>query len=136
MTGIQQEHKNLKLLNNGTEQFFQNKSALCGIKRDHNGHWAAFNREYKPLGNNDPFEHIGQEEFIHTNYGKLSDRFLMDLADDPTAIQMDENNIITKVFLYDDATNPSNHLKNETELWERYFNKLRLLSRQKCDSSI
>ena len=107
-----------------------------GIKRDHNGHWAAFNREYKPLGNNDPFEHIGQEEFIHTNYGKLSDRFLMDLADDPTAIQMDENNIITKVFLYDDATNPSNHLKNETELWERYFNKLRLLSRQKCDSSI
>ena len=60
----------------------------------------------------------------------------MDLADDPTAIQMDENKIITKVFLYDDATNPSNYLKNETELWERYFNKLRLLSRQKCDSSI
>ena len=28
MTGIQQEHKNLKLLNNGTEQFLQNKSAL------------------------------------------------------------------------------------------------------------
>tara|TARA_R110000782_G_scaffold188239_3_gene278278 strand:- start:920 stop:1102 length:183 start_codon:yes stop_codon:yes gene_type:complete len=60
----------------------------------------------------------------------------MGLADDPTAIQMDENKIITKVFLYDDATNPSNYLKNETELWERYFNKLRLLSRQKCDSSI
>ena len=89
--------------------------------------------EYKPLGNNDSFKHIGKEDFIHTNYGILSDRFLMDLADDSTAIQIDENYNITKVFLYDDATNPTNHLKNDIELWDRYFNKLRLLSKKKYD---
>lgn len=106
-----------------------------GIKRDLNGHWAAFNREYKPLGNNDSFKHSTGEEFIHTNYGKLSDRLLIDLADDATAVQTDENNEITKVFLYDDGTNPSNNLKNEIELWDKYFKKLKLLSKLRCNSS-
>ncbi|SMG14853.1 hypothetical protein SAMN03080602_00905 [Arenibacter troitsensis] len=32
----------------------------------------------------------------------------MQLADGPISLHMDENNVITKVFFYDDATNPSN----------------------------
>ena len=84
-----------------------------GIKRNENGHWAAFNREYRPLGENDFMKHVPDSDFIYTDYGKLSERFLMDLADDPTSFQMDENNVIVRVFFYDDATNPANHVKAE-----------------------
>jgi hypothetical protein len=102
-----------------------------GIKRNNNGHWAAFNREYKPLGDKEFFKSPTEDAFIYTNYGKLSDKFLMQLADDPSAIQMDENNVIKRVFFYDDATNPSNHRKNQPKLWNKYFEKIRLLSKQK-----
>ncbi|MCM4153579.1 hypothetical protein DHD05_18455 [Arenibacter sp. N53] len=102
-----------------------------GIKRNDKGHWTAFNREYKPLGENDLFKHIPEEDFIYTNYGTLSDKLLMELADGPTSVHMDDNNVITKVFFYDDATNPSNHLEYEATLWDKYFEKLRILSNQK-----
>ncbi|GBF21829.1 hypothetical protein C21_04018 [Arenibacter sp. NBRC 103722] len=102
-----------------------------GIKRDNNGHWAAFNREYKPLGENDNFKSFSDGDFVYTNYGKLSDKLLMQLADGPTSVHMDENNVITKVFFYDDATNPSNHSEYDTKLWDNYFEKLRILSNQK-----
>ncbi|MEO1010028.1 MAG: hypothetical protein AAFX53_01905 [Bacteroidota bacterium] len=102
-----------------------------GIKRNEQGYWAAFNREYKSLGENDSTKYVPEENFVYTNYGKLSDKLLMQLADGPSSIQMDENNVITKVFFYDDATNPSNHKEYQTNLWDKYFEKLRLLSKQK-----
>ncbi|MGD1947305.1 MAG: hypothetical protein ACFB0A_13825 [Croceivirga sp.] len=102
-----------------------------GIKRNEKGEWAAFNREYKPLGENDYMKHVPDEDFIFTNYGELSDRFLMEIADSPTAIQMDDDNVITKVFLYDDSTNPINHGEYDSELWNKYFEKLRWLSNAK-----
>ncbi len=99
-----------------------------GIKRNENGHWAAFNREYRPLGENDFMKYVPESAFIYTNYGELSDKFLRDLADDPTSIQMDKNNAIVRVFFYDDATNPGNHLNAESKLWDNYFKKLRKLA--------
>ncbi|HEA21085.1 MAG TPA: hypothetical protein ENH87_09210 [Pricia antarctica] len=99
-----------------------------GIKRNDNGHWTAFNREYRPLGENDFMKHVPWSAFIYTDYGRLSDRFLMDLADGPTSVQLDENNDIVRVFFYDDATNPANHLRAESRLWENYFEKLKKLA--------
>jgi len=98
-----------------------------GIKRNENGQWTAFNREYKPLGENDLSKNVPDSDFIYTNYGKLSDKFLMDLADDPSSAQMDDNNEIHKVFLYNDATNPSNN-PNDSKLWDNYFEKLKKLA--------
>src|SRR5680860_317057 len=80
-----------------------------GIKRNENGHWAAFNREYRPLGENNFFKGVPESDYVHTDYVGLSDKFLMGLADDPSSVQMDENNVIIKVFFYNDTTNPSNH---------------------------
>ena len=50
-----------------------------GIKRNGNGHWAALNREYRPLGGNNFIKHVPGSAFIYTNYGELSDKLPMDL---------------------------------------------------------
>ncbi len=105
----------------------------CGIKRNDSGHWVAFNREYKPLGQKNSFKHIPGADFSYTNYGRRSDRLLMELADGKTSVDMDENNVITKVFFYDDATNPSNHVEYEARLWDKCFEMLSILSNQKCE---
>ncbi len=97
-----------------------------GIKKNENNEWTAFNREYKPLSCNDPFTQIPDSEFVYTNYGKLSDQFLLSLADQPSSVHFDENNTITLVYFYSDSTNPSNFQDNT--LWERYFDKLRKLA--------
>ncbi len=100
-----------------------------GIRRNEHGQWAAFNREYRPLGDNNPFECLTESDFIYTDYGRLPDRFLMGLADGPSSVEMDENNVIIKVFFYNDTTNPSNH--PEKGYWEKYFEKVRKLSTKK-----
>lgn len=88
--------------------------------RNNQGHWVAFNRENKPLDENDAFKPFTSCDFIYTNYGKLSDKLLTLQADGPISIHMCKDNVITMVFLYDDAPNPSNHSK----LWDNYFEKL------------
>lgn len=102
-----------------------------GIMRNDKGYWTSFNREYMPLGENDSSKHVLDSDFVYTNYGKLSERFLMDLADDPSSAKLNEKNVIVKVFLYDDATNPSNHTKDNSSLWLNYFDKLKKLASQK-----
>ncbi len=109
---------------------FFNINLPYGIKRNEDGHWAAFNREYKPLGQNNPWKTVSESDFVYTNYGELSDKFLIDLADDPTSFQRDENKVIVKVFFYNDTTNPSNRSKEG--LWEKYFEKLRLVSAKRA----
>lgn len=99
-----------------------------GIEKDDNGNWMAFNREYMPLGNNDK---LCQTERIYTNYGNLTDKFLMDLADDPTSVKFNDNNEIIKVWFYDDGTNPGNFKEDKPELWNKYFDKLKKLSKKK-----
>ncbi len=99
-----------------------------GIERDEHGNWMAFNREYLPLGNNSK---LGKTERIYTNYGKLTDKFLMDLADDPTSVELNDDNEIIKVWFYNDGTNPGNFKEDKPELWHAYFNKLKKLSKKK-----
>lgn len=99
-----------------------------GIMVNKKGEWTAFNREYKPLGCKDSLKAIKNEDFIYCKYKGLTDTILKKLADTPGAIEKDNNKII-KVFLYNDATNPSN--QNKKSLYKDYFAKLELLSKLK-----
>jgi len=103
-----------------------------GIAKSEDGKWMAFNREYMPLGFNDQKykEHPGhsyKDIPIYTKYKRLTDNFLTKLVGDEKFIARNSDGEITKVFFYDDATNPVNNTKSE--LWESYFNKIQKLAR-------
>lgn len=97
-----------------------------GIMSNKQGEWAAFNREYKPLGHKDSLNVIPEEDFIYCKYKGLTENLLRKLGDTPGSIKM-ENDKITKVFFYNDATNPSNN--NKKKLFQSYFEKLEILSK-------
>ncbi|MBK9255649.1 MAG: hypothetical protein IPM42_09205 [Saprospiraceae bacterium] len=40
-----------------------------------------------------------------------------------------ESGEIVKLFLYDSATNPANQPEDNTKLWKKYFDKLKVLSK-------
>jgi len=93
----------------------------------------AFNREYLPLGYNDQNswqqENNGYSDVpVHTNYGKISNALLQELADEATDISKNEEGDIIKIWLYSDGTNPSNSGSNSVKYWNKYFDKLRKLS--------
>lgn len=102
-----------------------------GIRRNEKGYWSAFNREYKPLGYNDSNAIIEDSEFSFTNYGKLSENLLLELADDRNSIKRNEKEEIVMVFLYNDSTNPSNQNSLSSSLWNQYFLKIKKLSNKK-----
>nr|WP_288934787.1 hypothetical protein [uncultured Allomuricauda sp.] len=103
-----------------------------GIMKNEQGHWSAFNREYKPLGENNSQKHFNDSEYIHTNYGRLSDKFLMNLAGEPGSLKRNDNGEIIKVFFYNDATNPSN--TGNAIHWDNYFEKLKMIGIKKVIS--
>ena len=105
-----------------------------GIARNKENKWMAFNREYMPLGyNNMDFKGLPGSSYldlpIYTEYKNIKENQLLELADDDTSVHRDENGIIEKIFLYDDGTNPVNQSKDKNDLWEKYFNKLKTLSK-------
>lgn len=111
-----------------------------GIACNNNDEWMAFNREYLPLGYNDeafcgdPGQTFSELP-IYTKYEKLSLKFLMELAESEDRIGRDESGKIVKVFLYNDGTNPTNSYNDNTsKLWDRYFEKLRLLAKLKISN--
>lgn len=104
-----------------------------GIARNINGEWMAFNREYLPLGYNDinlkGMPGLSYLDLpVYTKYKKVPEKLLVELADDDTSIQRDNDGLISRVFLYDDGTNPTNIQSKNRDLWLRYFNKLEKLS--------
>jgi len=105
-----------------------------GIVKNKNEEWTAFNREYVPLGWNEPStkENITQEESysnipIHTSYKNATEELLKKLIDKSTAVEYDNNKKIKMIFLYDDATNPTNNEK----YWSTYLEKIKILSQLK-----
>lgn len=106
-----------------------------GIAKNKNGQWMAFNREYMPLGyNNVDFKGLPGRSYldvpIYTKYKKLSDKLLLELAHNAEyGVKRDENGEINTVFFYNDGSNPINQLKDNKELWNRYFDKLKKLSK-------
>jgi hypothetical protein len=106
-----------------------------GIGCNKNGEWMAFNREYMPLGYNDmDLKRAGhpRDSFnelpIYTAYKKLTEKYLLSLAESEDYITRDENGKIITVYLYNDRTVPAT-TKDEDTLWKRYFEKLRKLSK-------
>ncbi|MET6997816.1 hypothetical protein [Chitinophaga defluvii] len=106
-----------------------------GIAKNENGHWMAFNREYLPIGFSEEgvkrnFNINSVSEFpVHTFYKGMTDDFLLKLGwgGEDSITRKDDGEIIT-VFFYNDATNPRNQSKDIPELWNNYFERLKLLS--------
>jgi len=105
-----------------------------GIAKNDKGEWLAFNREYVPIGwNNEEYKQdlSSSESFsdipIKTWYKNATEELLMRLADRTSQVQYDENGKIKKLFLYDDATNPTNNEK----YWNSYLEKIKILSQLK-----
>lgn len=109
-----------------------------GIAKNENDEWMVFNREYMPLGFNDVDfkEHVGisySDKPIYTKFNGLTEKFLNEIAFHPEkGVIRDENGKIKTIFLYNDASNPTNQSKGQEELtWNLYFDKLRKLSKLK-----
>jgi len=103
------------------------------LQKNDKGEWMAFNREYLPIGYND-IELKGSPGLsyldmpIYTKYKAVSQRMLNEIAHSEDGIERNENGDITKVFLYNDGTNPVNLYENKSEMWNEYFFKLVKLS--------
>lgn len=94
-----------------------------GIELNKSGKWFAFNRQYKPLGWNTN-EHIKYEDYpIATKFNGLTERFLNQLG----KVSRNDDGDIVRVFLYNDATDPS---KGGVH-WDNYAEKLKMLSKIK-----
>lgn len=98
-----------------------------GIKRNDNGEWMAFNREYIPIGFNKGKESDNDQYNIYTSYKGLTEKLLIELADGGHHISRDSSGKINMVFFYDDGIfTDQKLLKNE--LFDQYFNKLKKLA--------
>ena len=105
-----------------------------GIAKNKDGFWMAFNREYMPLGYNDTLFKKGpgtsyNDLPVYTSYKKVTEQFLLDLADDESHIHRDDDGKIVKLFLYSDSTNPMNQPKESFKIWDSYFDKLKKLAK-------
>ena len=113
-----------------------------GISRNDQDEWMAFNREYMPLGfstTDYPKEHDMANPFpslpIHTKYKGLTEKILLSIAaKNGTAIERDDNGKISKVWFYDDGSNPLNQERESKKVWDDYFDKLKILA--KCKRAI
>ena len=107
-----------------------------GIAKNEEGDWMAFNREYRPLG----YNRFSDKEIpgrgygdlpIYSRYKNMSDKILESLGSFETAVHRNDKNEIVKVFFYNDGTNPVNQTKDDSKLWDEYFEKLKILSKLK-----
>jgi len=101
-----------------------------GIMKNDKNEWAAFNREYLPLGFNrntqeEYFSRSKETPFVFTIYRNLSEALLIKLAKN---CEKDKNGKINKIWLYNDYTNPCNNPRREKANWEEYNKKIKLLS--------
>lgn len=104
-----------------------------GLTKGENDTWIPFNREYMPLGyNNTVKPNIYSDTYrdipYNTRYSGLTDIILLDLAED---FERDESNQITKIYFYSDNTNPTAQNYESDAVWNKYFNKIRTLSKLK-----
>ncbi len=111
-----------------------------GLIRNESNEWMAFNREYMPLGfnnerselkeslgldsNGNPFKAYTQFP-LFTKYRNITNDILEKVA---TSVNYNNNGEIVRIFLYNDATNPTSKSKNKKELFASYFEKLEVLS--------
>jgi len=109
-----------------------------GLQRNEDGSCYHFNREYVPIGfserifafklnKNDKFPELP----IDVQYTGFDTHLLNDLLKfKGTAVHLNPDGSIDKIFLYNDATNP----KSNPNLWSSYWNKLELLCNLKVNN--
>jgi hypothetical protein len=103
-----------------------------GLKRNTNGEWFAFNREYMPIGWNSTKDQktihaddVFSEIPVYTKYRNLTEKKLKKIAyDDGDSIRFDSKGNINIIFLYNDKSNP----QSSPEYWPEYLNRIKLLS--------
>jgi hypothetical protein len=106
-----------------------------GMVRGENREWAAFNREYKPVGFNTDetiytLPENGRGLPVYTFYPALTDSVIMEITGyDESAVKRDEHGNICQFWLYGDATNPMNQREMENPHWKAYWEKLEILAR-------
>jgi hypothetical protein len=97
-----------------------------GVKKDSDGAWFAFNREYKPLGYNDSLTRVEYSSIpIATKYKGLTTNRLKKIIANPKLIHYDDKGEAISAHLYNDATNPQSY----PEHWEMYFKQIKELSK-------
>jgi hypothetical protein len=98
-----------------------------GIKVNEKKAWAAFNRDYKPLGCND-VSYKEELNLTYTKYKGITEKALVDLAwHAEDGIKRDEHGSIIMVFFY----NPSATPQTFPECWNDYLEKIKRLSKFK-----
>lgn len=103
-----------------------------GIKKNSNDEWFIFNREYVPLGWNSTrgdksiFDDVTFSKYpVYTKYKGLTENAILKIIKNPDAIQRDEAGNISKVFFYNDRTNPQSNPK----YWDEYFEIIKSFSK-------
>ncbi len=103
------------------------------MKKNSDGSWFAFNREYMPLGwnNESNKESIHSERpfnsEIHTFYSGLTDKRIKDAIVYEELISRDEDGNIKSFHFYNDKTNPTSNEK----YWYMYLETLTWISKFK-----
>ncbi|GAA0872108.1 hypothetical protein GCM10009117_12550 [Gangjinia marincola] len=104
-----------------------------GMKKNEDGEWFTFNREYIPLGwnkenfsKNDSFESLP----VYTKYRGLTNSFIEKIIESDRNIKRDINGDINMFFFYEDKTNP----RNDSSKWIEYFDKVKAFSKLKVKS--
>ena len=105
-----------------------------GIAKNQNDEWMAFNREYMPLGfNNMKYKKSPGDDYlempIYTKYKDLDEKIIMKIVEDEKDVERNDEGVIIKFYLYDDATNPTSNKDTKEDIWNKYFNKINILSR-------
>ena len=109
-----------------------------GIQHNEDGSWYAFNREYVPIGFGEQifaFQLNKKKQFpeipIDVHYKEFDTLLLNDLLKfKGTAVHLNNDGSIDKIFLYNDATNP----KSNPNMWTDYWKKLQLLCNLKINN--
>lgn len=103
-----------------------------GMKKNAEGEWMFFNREYVPLGWNSTESHHKSEfgDFfsalpVYTNYKGLTESKLEKLAWGVEGVQRNQKGEIDRVFFYNDRTNPM----NDSKYWPDYIERIKALSK-------
>lgn len=104
-----------------------------GMKRTANNEWMAFNREYVPLGYNKKVGgSIYSDDFfsdlpLYTEYKGLTEELIRKNFESDN-IRENDRGEIQLVWLYSDATNPSDD-GAKSEDWDNYFRIIKFLSK-------
>lgn len=107
-----------------------------GIERNEQGEWVAFNREYSPLGYTEKSSLKIEDEIektdtpLYCKYEDITEEMLLNLSvNGEKSVRRDEKGEITRVWFYDDNTNPALGSMDVRRKYNEYWRKLEVLAK-------